>query len=83
MYEDCLRKKRYTKTQVGMSLGERIRNVTDGFEVRHADRLKGHHILLVDDVLTSGATLMAAYDALHKDIPQLRISFLTLALARG
>lgn len=83
VYEDCLRKKRYTKSQVGLPHAERIENVSDSFEVNHPERLQGCHILLVDDVLTSGATIVAAYEALRKAVSQFRVSFLTLALAMG
>ena len=42
--------------------------------------LEGKHLLLVDDVLTTGATVVSCADA-FRGIPGLRISVLTLALA--
>lgn len=45
-------------------------------------QLEGKHLLLVDDVLTTGATVVSCADA-FRGIPGLRISVLTLALAGG
>lgn len=47
----------YNETQTRKSAEERYHNVQGIFEVRCADELKGKHVLLVDDVLTTGATL--------------------------
>ena len=44
------------------------------------DGLEGKHLLLVDDVLTTGATVVSCADA-FRGIPGVRISVLTLALA--
>lgn len=40
------------------------------------------HVLIVDDVVTTGATLLSCATALLHDYPQLKISFFTLAAAR-
>lgn len=79
----CLYKRRYTSSQVGLSGEERRKHEAGTFGVRHPARLAQRHVLLVDDVLTTGATLTAAADALLATVPGIRISILTLSFARG
>lgn len=71
---------RYTDTQTHKGQYERWENVRNLFDCVSPERLEGKHLLLVDDVLTTGATLVSCADAFH-GIPGLRISVLTLALA--
>jgi ComF family protein len=53
----------HTRSQVGLSQAARHANVADAFAV--TDRqLQGEHVLLVDDVFTTGATLSAAAETL-------------------
>ncbi len=79
----CLYKRHYTTSQVGLSGEERLHHETKTFAVRHSERLVSRHVLLVDDVLTTGATIVAAADALLESVPDVRISVLTLAFAKG
>lgn len=79
----CLYKTRYTGSQVGNSGRERLHNIEKSFGVRHAERLQSRHVLLIDDVITTGYTIMAAADALKAAVPDVRISVLALSFAKS
>lgn len=69
-----------TETQTRKGRYERWLNVKEGFTCPSGKGLENKYILLVDDVMTTGATVVACADAMAR-IPGLRISVLTLALA--
>ena len=46
--------------QVGASRAERLRHLDSAFRVRHPEKIRGAHIVLIDDVCTTGATLESA-----------------------
>jgi ComF family protein len=52
----ALRRVRATRTQPGLTAPERRRNLRSAFAVGTATDLTGSHVVLVDDVLTTGAT---------------------------
>ena len=61
---------------------ERWKNIQGNYALANdADRLTGKHILLVDDVITTGSTLTACA-LLLKQIPDVKVSVFTLAAAR-
>lgn len=78
-----LYRKRRTKTQTRLNVVQKAANVADAFAVREKRAGKilhdTGHILLVDDVFTTGATLKACYLALRRHFPaSVRISVATL-----
>ena len=66
-----------------MTRDERWKNVQGIFAVRHPERLAGRHVLIVDDVITTGATLMSCAETLSNAVPDIRISIFTLAAAQN
>ncbi len=64
---EALRRARRTLPQEGMTREERYANQRDAFLVprTQAAAVAGRTVLLIDDVMTSGATLSAATEALH------------------
>lgn len=71
-----LTRSRPTRPQSDLSAAERRANVRDAF--RASDRVAGRHVVLVDDVLTTGATLDACARALRAAGAR-RIGVLTVA----
>lgn len=63
---------------------QRWENVKGIFAVNHqeAHRIEGRHILLVDDVSTTGATLSACATTIKEAVPNCRISIATLAVTQ-
>jgi len=48
-----------TQTQTNRTRAERWQNMEGKFELKHPARIEGRHLLLIDDVITTGATLEA------------------------
>jgi len=55
--KDVLRRKKRTKDQTNLNAAQRQENVRGAFKVRDQDEILGKNIILVDDVVTTGATL--------------------------
>ena len=69
-----------TQTQTRKTVYDRWENVHSMFKTNHPEALINKHILIIDDVITTGATLSACADALI-NIPDVRVSILALAIA--
>ena len=69
-----------TETQTKKHRAARWDNVAESFAVKNEYLVKGKHLLLVDDVITTGATLEASGHFLLK-IPAVQLSIATLAAA--
>ncbi|MBN1158100.1 MAG: ComF family protein [Bacteroidales bacterium] len=70
-----------TDTQTRKSRYERWENVAGIFSVKDPERLKDRHVLLVDDVVTTGSTLEACAAALI-DLGHVRVSVAVLAYVK-
>jgi len=77
--EKFLLRASYTESQTRKSREERFANVSDAFVLRQADKLRHKHIMLVDDVMTTGATIEACAKHLLK--AQISLSVVCIALA--
>lgn len=69
----------YNESQTRKSRYKRWQNVNGLFGVPNSEALKGRHVLLVDDVVTTGATLEACANALLM-VGDVRVSVAALAL---
>jgi len=69
-----------SETQTRKSRFSRWKNVETVFSLRDTAALENRHILLVDDVITTGATLEACAQVLLR-IPGVRVSIATIAHA--
>ena len=68
-------------TQTRKSVFERFENTQGIFELRNPDELRGKHVLLVDDVLTTGSTLEACIQTLlEADDLKIRVFILAVAM---
>ncbi len=67
---DILIRAEATDTQTRKKRYERWQNVEGKFKVNQPDRVKGANILLVDDVITTGATIEACCEALLPHQPK-------------
>ena len=74
-------RKHFVRSQTQLTRYERQENVADMFELRDDHLIKGKHVLLIDDICTTGATLIACIDVL-KNIPGIRLSVLTLGFTK-
>jgi ComF family protein len=76
----ALRRVKATAPQAGLTMAQRRDNVAGAFALRGRTAVSGKHVLLVDDVLTTGATLNACAGVLKRGGAR-RVTVLTVARA--
>ena len=75
---DLIERTHASQTQTKKSRFDRWKNVEEVFRVTAPEQLQGRHVLLVDDVVTTGSTLEACATRIL-EIPGAKVSVLTIA----
>lgn len=78
----ALRRVRHNPSQTRLSPEERRDNVKGIFRVNRPGKLAGRHVLLVDDVLTTGSTLLQCAETLVGSVPDATLSIAALFISR-
>ncbi len=79
---DNLTARRPHSTQTRKTASERRANSVGTFGVIRPEELKSIHILVVDDVITTGSTILAGLEAIHAASPTTRLSVYSLAMTK-
>lgn len=79
--KDAVRRRTFKESQTHKSRTERAENVEDAFCLHKGELIRGKHVLVVDDVVTTGATVTACATQLAK-AGGVRISVLALGYAK-
>lgn len=79
--EGVLKRISHTSTQTRKSRMERMANVLNAFRLARPELIRNRHVLLVDDVLTTGATLEAC-GARLLEVENVKLSMATIGIAQ-
>lgn len=78
--KDIVKRKSFHESQTHMNWWERQENVVDAFTLKDPEWVKGKHLLIVDDVLTTGATILSCSKELCR-AGNVKISIATIGFA--
>lgn len=79
---DNLTASRPHSTQTRKNASQRRANSIGTFRVTNPEQLDSLHILVVDDVITTGSTILSALETIHTSAPTVRLSVYSLALSK-
>ena len=77
-----VRRSRFESSQTSKTQQQRIENVENAFEVIDAHKAEGKHLLIIDDIVTTGATIWACFKPLC-EAANCRVSILSLGVVRA
>ena len=77
--ETVLKRVSFAGSQTHRSMQEREQNVAHAFTLVDAEAVQGRHVLLIDDVITTGATMRACASELQQ-VEGVKVSVLSLGL---
>ena len=80
--KDSVKRTRFKGSQTTLGRMERLNNVEQVFMLKKPELISGKHVLLVDDIVTTGATLAACGEEIAK-AGNMRISILTIGKTKG
>lgn len=76
-------RRRFARSQTRLSGEQRQENVATAFSLVASAALEGRHVLVVDDIFTTGATLGACLREISQNTKDVRLSILTLGLTKS
>ena len=75
-------RKKFISSQTQKDRWTRLDNVEGVFELVHGENIQGKHILLIDDVVTTGATICSCVSEMQRSAP-CRVSILSLGFTKS
>ena len=82
IYNNVVRRIRFSSSQTKKHATERQDNVALAFQLRHEEHIRGLHLLLIDDIVTTGATICSCAQELCR-ASGVRISVLSLGFTKS
>ena len=82
IYNKVVRRNAFEGSQTNKGRWERNENVEGVFELKDASAIQGKHLLMVDDVVTTGATVIACVQELCK-ADNVKVSVIALGFSKS
>lgn len=76
--DDILIKKKHTKSQVFLNKQQRINNILDGLTLHNTTVLREKNILILDDIITTGATMKACISCFKNKVKSISVGSIAL-----